>query len=171
MRLQNGRLIEGWPVAIQTFQNGDLYQIKQISESSNILKERCKRLIKLIRKFYSSSIILQFDRFPGTLTGTLSSTAHYLPAGICFEACKMQQVWPIFMSQTILQSRNLKNYNKQHCKGNFTKLKRFLPDEHLPPIHHMVRHSHRYLANWGCCTRLTCPLLVNVIFPKSQQTT
>ena len=44
--------------------------------------------------------------------GTLASTAYYLPAGICFQACKMQQVWPNFMSQTILQSRNLKNFKK-----------------------------------------------------------
>ena len=168
MRLQDGRLIEGWPVARQTFQNGNLYQMKQISESSIISKERCKRLIELIREFYSSSLSLQFDRFPETLTGTLASTAYYLPAGICFEACKMQQVWFNFMSQTILQSRNLGNFNKHNCEHTFAKLTRFLSDQHSPPIHHIVRNFQRYLADRGCCSRSTCPLLENVIIPKSQ---
>ena len=75
------------------------------------------------------------------------------------------------MSQTIFQSRNLGNFNNQNCERNFAKITRFLPDEHSPPIHHIVRNSHRYLADWGCCSRATCPLLENVITPKSQQTT
>ena len=75
------------------------------------------------------------------------------------------------MSQTILQSRNLGNFNKQNCERNFAKHTRFLPDKHSPPIQHMVRNSHRYPADWGCCSRSTCFLLENVIIPKSQQTT
>ena len=75
------------------------------------------------------------------------------------------------MSQTILQSRNLRNFNKQNVERSFAKLTRFLPDEHSPPIHHMVRNYHRYLADWGICTRATFPLLDNVIIPTSQQTT
>ena len=148
-------------------QNGDLNKIKQIYESSNISKERCKQLIGLIREFYSSSLSLQFDRFPETLTGTLASTAYYLPVGICFEACKMQHVWPNFMSQTILQSRNLGYYNQRNCERNFAKLTGFLPDKHSPPIHYMVRNFHRYLADWGCCSRSTYPLLENVIIYNS----
>ena len=151
-----GRLMEGWPVAIQTFQNSDLNQMKQISESNNNSKERCKRLIEFIREFYTSKLILQFDKFPETLTGTLASTAYYLPKGICFETCKMQQVWPNFLSQTILQCRNVGYFNKQNCERNFAKLTRFLPDEHSPPIRHMVRNSHCSLADWGCCSRAAC---------------
>ena len=52
LRLHNGRLIEGWPVAIQTFQNRDLNQMKQISKSNIISNKRCKRLIELIRELY-----------------------------------------------------------------------------------------------------------------------
>ena len=52
----------------------------------------------------------------------------------------MLQVWPNFMSQTILQSQNLGNFNKQNCERNFAKLTRFLPDEHSLPIDHMVRN-------------------------------
>ena len=75
------------------------------------------------------------------------------------------------MLQTILQCRNLGNLNKQNCERKFAKLTRFLPDEHSPPIHHMVRNYHRYLADLVCFSRSTCPLLENVLIPKSQQTT
>ena len=70
------------------------------------------------------------------------------------------------MSQTILQNRNLENFNKQNCERNFAKLTRFLPDEHSPPIHYIVRNSHHYFADWGCCLRATCPLFENVFTPK-----
>ena len=37
-------------------------------------------------------------------------------------------------------------------------LTRYIPNEMSAPIHGLIRKSHRFLYDWGCCSRSECPL-------------
>ena len=37
-------------------------------------------------------------------------------------------------------------------------LTRYIPNEMSAPIHGLIRESHRFLYDWGCCSHSECPL-------------
>ena len=99
----------------------------------------------------------------GKVTKTFEYQHYNLMPGICFESCKLQQVWPKFMCDNTItwdvahdtladKTRHLSNVN---CASQFRKFTDQVPGW---AIHQIVRNSYRYLIDWKCCTRTTYPL-------------
>ena len=56
------------------------------------------------------------------------------------------------------QQRFFGNIRKNDCIRELGILTRYVPNEMSAPIHRLIRESHRFLYDWGCCSRSECPL-------------
>ena len=52
-----------------------------------------------------------------------------------------------------------RNIWKNDCVRELEILTRYIPNKVSALIHGLIRESHRYLYDWGCCPLLECPLV------------
>ena len=100
-------------------------------------------------------------------------------ANICFESCKMQQVWPDFMTinnirwdPSDLEGLRLYGHiNREMCIRNFSQLTMNWPHGEYTEIHLTLRENYQVLNDFNCCSRAECPLLeigrIQHSFPNS----
>ena len=163
MRLEDGTTRTDWYLADQVLKVGNTLLIQKISSINNNSKANCNRLVNLLKKLFKITLSRRLNDLEGKVTGTSEYQHYNLMPGICFESCKLQQVWPQFMSDNTItwdmahqalanQYGHLTNVN---CANQFRKFTQLAPGS---PIHQIIRNSYRYLIDWNCCTRITCPL-------------
>ena len=166
VRLEDGTIHTDWEIPRRIFQLESFREVEQISQQSNSSSEQCLIVLFRIRKFYSNVLNYRLNELYGKFTGTFAFTRHYLINGICFESCKLQQVRPDFMesqsinwdSQHQEQQRLFGKIRKNDCIRELGILTSHVPNEMSAPIHGLIRESHRFLYDWGCCSRSKCPL-------------
>ena len=157
LRLQNGRTIETWNedrIPFRIFRNLDISAIERISNSPNVTISQCKSVFDKFREFYSNVLKRRLTDVWNSRAGQISHFRENIEAGICFEACKLHQLWPDFMTQHQVAEGLL----EQSCQVRLGHLTRRLPTDLSAPIHTVVRNSHRVLSEWNCCSRAVCPL-------------
>ena len=102
--------------------------------------------MNLFEELYKNTLSSRLNDLEGKVTGTFEYQDYNLMPGICFESCKLQQVWPKFMRDNTItwdvahkaladQYGHLSNGN---CASQFRKFTQQAPGS---PIHQIVRNS------------------------------
>ena len=138
--------------------------MEQISQQGICSWKQCQSVFFKIREFYNNVLNYRLNELYIKLTITFAFTDRYLINGICFESCKLLQVWPDFMktqsmnwdSQHQEQQQLFGNIRNNDCIRKLRILTRHILNKMLAPIHGLIRKSHRFQYNWRCCSRLEC---------------
>ena len=154
LRIHDGSIWVDWYVPYRIFKNLRIPEIERLSGSQNITSAQCNQISTILRQFYEDVLKRRITDLLSSLSGTIAGFEPNVRVGICFEACKLQQLWPEFMEQASINNQLMKT----DCQDRFSRLTRHLPNEFSASIHTLVRDSHHFLAEWNCCSRAVCPL-------------
>ena len=148
----------------QIFTNSSTREIERISVKLSPRADDCNLLMRLLRELYLTTLSRRLNDVSDEFANLASHTVD-LFLGICFEACKLNQVWNNFIRNDIIlwdenhasQQANHGSVNNQMCVREFSRATRNWPSEGAT-LQRLVRSNHRLLTEWSCCTRETCPL-------------
>ena len=158
VRLKDGTIHTDWEIPRRIFQLGSFREIEKISQQSTSSSKQCQTVFCIICEFYNNDLNYRLNELYGKLTGTFALTGRNLINGICFESCKLQQVWPDLMETQSINwdsqhQRLFGNIRKHNCIPELGILTRYVPNKMSAPIHGLIPKSHRFLYDWGCCSR------------------
>ena len=100
--MEDGTTRTDWYLADQVFKVGNTPLIQEISLINNNLKANCNRLVNLLKELFKITLSCRLNDLEGKVTGTFEYQHYNLMPSICFESCKLQQVWPKFMSDNTI---------------------------------------------------------------------
>ena len=120
--------------------------------------------MRLLRELYLSTLIRRLNDISDEFANPASHTVD-LFLGICFESCKLNQVWNNFIRNDIIlwdethttRRENHGSVNNQMCIREFSRATRNWPSEGAT-LQRQIRSNYRVLTDWNCCTRVSCPL-------------
>ena len=92
VRFANDTTVIGYDVVHKVFRNISTHEIERISLKLSGSAEDCNLLIRLIREIYLATLSRRLNDISDDFANPASHTVD-LFLGICFEACKLNQVW------------------------------------------------------------------------------
>ena len=114
VRFLNDTTLIGFIVIYKVFSNISIHEIKRISLKLSVSAEDCILLMRLIREIYLATLSRRLnDVFDDIANPAFHTVDIYL--GICFDACKLNQVWNDFLkNKYILWDENHASSNTNH---------------------------------------------------------
>ena len=164
VRFENDSTSIGYNAIHQIFTTSSSREIERISVKLSSRAEDCNLLMRLLRELYLATLSRRLNDISDEFANPASHTVD-LFLGICFEACKLNQVWNNFIRNDIIlwdeshatRRENHGSVNNQMCIREFSRATRNWPSEGAT-LQRLVRSNHRLLTEWSCCTRESCPL-------------
>ena len=141
MHLEDGTTRTVLDLADRVLKAGNTPLIQEISSMNNNWKANCNRLVDYLKELFKNTLSRQLNDLKGKVTGSFEYQ-HYnfqMP-GICFESCKLQQVWPRFMSDNTISwdvadqalAERYGHLTNATCANQFNKFTQQAPGS---PIH------------------------------------
>lgn len=166
IRLEDDGADISWATLHRLLHVGDTTVLQSISAKQKNTVGECISLVGHLNEIYSEILSLRLNHLYGKIDAGFTYSAHNIIPGICFEACKIQQIfkdfmtnWPILWdSDHQTQAETYGHLSKGVCEREFVKFTRYTTTVDSFPIHHTIRNSYRYLSEFNCCSRTTCPL-------------
>ena len=159
VRFNNGSTLISYEAINQIFTKSNTSNIERISRKLSGTAKDCRLLMRSLRELY---LLTLSRRLNDVSDNSWSEASHNvnLFLGICFEACKLNQVWVNFLQSDNIawdekhSSRNT-NYgpvNSQRCIPEFSRVIRNWPSEYAN-LQRFVRSNYIFLTDWNCCSR------------------
>ena len=120
--------------------------------------------MRLLREMYLATLSRHLNDVSDESENPDSHTDN-LFLGICFEACKLNQVWnDLLKDNYILWDANNESWNINHCSINkqmfvceFSRATRNCSSE-CAVLQQFIRINYATLTDLSCCTHESCPL-------------
>ena len=134
------------------FSNISTHEIERISLKLSGPAEDCNLLMRLIREIYLAKLSRRLNDVSDDFTNPASHSVD-LFIGICFKACKLNQVWNDFLKNNYIlldanhasSNTNHGSINKQMCVREFSRVTRNWPSEGAL-LQQFVRSHYRLLT-------------------------
>ena len=97
MRLEDGTTRTDWELTHRVFKVRNTSLIEEISSITNNSVANCRRLVDHLTELYKNTLSRRLNELEWKVSGDSQYKHSNLVPGICFEFCKLQQVWPNFM--------------------------------------------------------------------------
>ena len=144
-----------WDYAHKVFDNYDINYWEFILNFHKSFFVKCWNLLVILKSMFNNIISRRLN--------DISYYPDFL-ANICFESCKIQQVWPYFMIFNNIRwdpsnlecLRRFGHSNRQMSIRKFSQLTINWPLGNYTKIHLTLLKHYQVLNNFNCCLRAEC---------------